>query len=278
MSKNKKYIYLDADPLLFEVAEGKFVKMSMFGDEKGKGKIKGKKHKEPLARYKERFKLLVQDIEDEISAIMVGEVKGIKVILSDPDTNFRYDIYPDYKGNRDSGDRGPLFYRLRKWALKHYGYVKNVEADDVVSHYVRKGAIGASMDKDMLRGVAGIWFDTYNTRRTINVVALGEACNFNLIQTLMGDTTDNIKALPKKAGDPMIPCILPEGVKRQPFKVTEPLAIKILDEFGWNFEGVIKGFESKGFGKKEAILNRRLICLNQWSPKGGVKLFKPKLT
>lgn len=272
----KKWVYLDADPLLFEVAEGKFVKMTIFGAEEGSV---SDDYKEPLDKYKDRFELLVQDIEDEIALATLGgiKIKGIKVIISDPNTNFRYDIFPEYKGNRDSGARGPLFYRLRKWALKKYGYVKNVEADDVVSHYVRKGAIGATMDKDMLRGVAGIWFDTYHSRRTLNVLALGEARNFNLIQTLMGDPTDNIKALPKKAGDPMIPADVPKGT-RQPYKVTEKLACGLLDEFGWTWEGVIKAFESKGFGEEEAILNRRLICLNQWTPKHGVKLFKYKLT
>lgn len=275
MSK-KRWIYLDADPLLFEVCEGKFTKMTMFNSETGE--VNTGKYKEPLKQYKKRFKMLVSDIEDEISANMVGEVKGIKVVISDPEKCFRYDIFPTYKGNREAGARSPLFYRLRKWALKEYGYEKNIEADDYVSHFVRKGAIGATMDKDMLRGVAGTWFDTYHSRRTLNEVSEGEARNFNYIQTLMGDPTDNIKALPKKAGDPMIPVDdLPKG-KRQPFKVTEKLACEILDEFGWSWEGVLKGFESRGFGKKEFVLNARLILLDQWHPKHGVKLFKYKLT
>ena len=278
MSKNKVWVYLDADPLLFECTEGKFTKGTVFGAEKGEVNKKG--YKEPLKPYKKKFKQLVKDIEDEVSVATLGvrKVKGIKVIISDPKKNFRYEIYPSYKANRDSGDRGPLFYRLRKWALKRYGYVKGIEADDLVAHYVRKGHIGASMDKDLLRGVAGTWFDTYHTRRTINTVTYQEARNFNYIQTLMGDPTDNIKALPKKAGDPMIPVDnLPQG-KRQPYKVTEKIACDILDEFGWCWEGVLKGFESRGFGKKEMELNARLILLDQWSPKKGVKLFKYKLT
>jgi hypothetical protein len=166
---------------------------------------------------------------------------------------------------------------LRKWALKRYGYVKNVEADDVVSHFVREeNHVGATMDKDMLRGVAGTWFDTYHSRRTLHELSAGEANNFNLIQTLIGDATDNIKSLPKKAGDPMIPVEgLPKG-QRQPFKLTEPMAIKLLDEFGWNWDGVVKIYESKGFSEKEATLNRQLICLNQWSPDEGVILWKSK--
>lgn len=273
MSK-KKWIYLDADPLLFEVTEGKFTKMGMFGFEQGSTSDDG--YKEPLGSYKKRFKALVQNIEDEIAVAVLGqhEVKGIKVIISDPNSNFRYDIYPEYKANRDSSSRGPLFYRLRKWALKKYGTIANVEADDVVSHYVRKGHIGATIDKDMLRGVPGMWFDTYHSRRTFNVLGELEARNFNYLQTLMGDPTDNIKALPKIAGGQMIDGIARKGI-RKPYKVTEKLAIAILDEFGWSWDGVLKGFESKGFGKQEMTLNARLILLNQWHPKKGVKLWQP---
>jgi 5'-3' exonuclease len=242
--------------------------MKMFGAEDG---TIDSDYEEPLEFYIARFKELVQDITDE-----VGDIGGVKVILSDPNSCFRYDIYPAYKGNRDADARSPLFYRLRDWALKEYGYVENVEADDVVSYFVReKNYIGATMDKDMLRGVAGSWFDTYHSRRTLSELSVDEANKFNLIQTLIGDATDNIKALPKKAGDPMIPVDnLPKG-QRQPFKLTESMAIKLLNEFGWNWEGVVKIYESKGFSEKEATLNRQLVCLNQWSPEGGVVLWSP---
>lgn len=279
MSK-KKWIYLDADPLIFEVCEGKFTKMTMFKSEKG-STLKGKAYKEPLDGYKLRFENLVKDIEDEIAVATLGvvKIKGIKVIFSDPETNFRYDLYPEYKGGRSAEDKGPLYYRMRKWAIKKYGCVKGLEADDYVSHYVRKGHVGATLDKDMLRGVAGMWFDTYHSRRTFNTVSELQALHFNYIQTLTGDPVDNIKALPKELGYGMIPMdVLPEGRKRQPFKVTEALAIKLLDEHGWSWDGVLRAYQAKGFGLKEMVLNARLILLNQWSPKKGVKLFKYKLT
>jgi len=264
----KRWIALDADPLLFEICEGKFTKMKMFGAEEGSI---DSDYEEPLTPYIAKFKELVKDIADE-----VGNIAGTKVILSDPNSCFRYDIYPTYKGNRDADARSPLFYRLRDWALKEYGYVENVEADDVVSYFVReKNYIGATMDKDMLRGVAGSWFDTYHSRRTLSELSVDEANKFNLVQTLIGDVTDNIKALPKRAGDPMVPVDdLPKG-QRQPFKLTEPMAIKLLDEFGWDWAGVVKIYESKGFTEKEATLNRQLICLNQWSPEEGVVLWEP---
>jgi len=249
MSK-KRMIAHDADYLIFMCTESKAVKTGGFKAEGG-GSVKGKKYKEPLKPYKNKLKRLIQDVEDSFSATFVGQVKGIKPIFSDPNGNFRYDIYPEYKGERP--ERTKLFYRLRKWALKKYGYVKGVEADDEVAYLVGvKGWFGASMTSE------------------------GEARNFNLIQTLMGDPTDNIKALPKKDGDPMIPVAnLPKG-QRQPFKVTEKIAIELLDKFGWSDEGVLAVFKSKGFGEKERTLNRRLIGMDQYHPKKGVRLWTPK--
>lgn len=275
MSK-KRMIALDADYLIFMCTEGKDVtNRGLFGSESGSvNSKKKKKYKESLKPFKDKFKRLVSEVEDEIAATMVGEVKGIKVILSDSRSNFRYDMYPEYKGERPK--RSELFYRLRKWAEKKYPYVENLEADDVVGYLVgKKNWIGASMDKDLLRGVSGDWFNVHHLHRSFITTAPLEAANFNLIQTLMGDPVDNIKALPKKAGTPMIPVPnLPEG-KRQPFKVTEKLAIELLEEFGWDWNGVVVAFESKGFGKKEALLNRRLIDMLQWTPKRGVKLWLP---
>jgi DNA polymerase-1 len=242
----KVMIALDADYLIFECTEGNYVTSNTFANEQV-----------DLKPFKKRFKQLVKDIEDEIAVEMLGKVKikGIEVILSDPEGNFRYDIYPEYKANRKEGDRTETFYRLRKWAHKKYGYVKNCEADDVVAHYVRKGWIGASFDKDLLRGVAGTWFDVYYSRRHITETSQRDADNFNLIQNLTGDPTDNIKGLPR---------------------VAEKTAIKLLDKHGWDWDGVVAIYKEKGFDEDYAILTRRLTSMEQWSPKKGVKLWKPK--
>jgi 5'-3' exonuclease len=253
MKKKFKGIVIDADFLIFEVCEGSYTKVSFFGKEKRE--LNGK-YKEPLTKYKERFHKLVDDIVEGIHGNLPGEVNDkVKLCFSDPDNCFRYDIYPEYKGNRESGSRSKLFYRLRKWVLKKYGYGKNLEADDVVAHYVRKGWVGATFDKDLIKGVAGTWFDTYHSRRYIVELTYGDAFRFNLIQALAGDPTDNIKGIPR---------------------VGEKTAIKLLTEFGWDWDGVIKAYESKGLTKKDALLNVRLTNMEQWSPKKGLKLFKFK--
>jgi len=263
----KRWIALDADKLIFECAEGKYIKENTFDNEKVK-----------LKPHMERFEQLVKDTEDRISADMLGKckIKGIKVFFSDPDTNFRYDIYPEYKANRHASDRSPLFYRLRKKLLKKYGYVKNTEADDVVAYYVReKNYIGASFDKDLLYGVAGDWFDTYFARQYMIETTKLQSDRFNLIQTLMGDKEDNIKGLPIDPKYDMIPMNpLPEGRTRQPFKVTEKVAIEMLDGYGWDWAGIVKAYKSKGKTEEQALLTRRLTDMTQWSPKKGIRLIK----
>ncbi len=274
----KKKVIIDADSLIFEVCEGKFTKSGGFGAEAGS--VESDDYKEPLGKYKQRFKALVADVTEEVAVAALGQFKlkgKPKIALSDPDSNFRYDLYPEYKSNRPSGGRSKLFYRLRDWAIKKYGYVKNCEADDICGYYVlQKGYVGCSIDKDLLRGIEGFWFDMYHSRRSLAEVGAKQARDFNLIQNIIGDPVDSIKALPKKVGDPMIPCVLPEGQKRQPFKITEKIATELLDEYGWNDRGVLAIFESRGFGEDEMVLNRRLICMRQYNGKK-IKLWKPKV-
>ena len=149
------------------------------------------------------------------------------------------------------------------------------EPDDEVAYYVRKGWYGCSMDKDILKTTAGVHFDTYHSRRGMLETSQLEADRFKMLQTLMGDPTDDIPALPKVKGTGMIPIPnLPKGT-RQPFKFTEKLAIAALDKNGWTDEGVLKTFTDLGFGEKERTLNRRLIGLDQWHPKKGITLWKP---
>jgi len=121
--------------------------------------------------------------------------------------------------------------------------------------------------------VPGDWYNVHFMSRCFTTNSPKQARDFNLIQTLTGDSTDNIPALPKKKGDSLVYGVPTPGI-RKPYKVTEKIAIELLDEFGWNEEGVLKIFESKGFGIKEMTLNRRLIGMDQLrvSKKGKFKL------
>ena len=253
----KMRIAIDSDFAIFQATEGKFTRQGAFSNEGGE--VKGKSYKEPLKPYKKKFKQIIKEIEDEVSVEFLGEykIKGkARVLLSDPKGNFRYGLDADYKTNRKASTRSELFYRLRDWAMKKYGYVKNVEADDVAGYLGRTGKyIICSFDKDVLKSVAGVHFDVYHTRRHKVVTGELEAKNFTLLQTLMGDPVDSIKGIPG---------------------VGEKTAIKLLDKFGWDDKGMLLAYESKGLGEKEMTLNRRLVGLDQWTPKKGLELWQMK--
>ena len=249
----KKNIIIDADFLLFQCTEGKYTKTSGFSKKSGEALGEGK-YKEPLKLYKDKMKALIADIVDEISVETLGKytIGKTKVIFSDPNGNFRYDLFVEYKGERPP--RSKLWYRLHKWAMKKYGYVINTEADDVCCYYgVEKGWIVASFDKDVKHNVP-ICFDVYHSRRHIIENSPKQIHDFILIQNLTGDRTDNI-----------------DGIRG----VGEATAIKLLDYYGWNWEGVVKIYESKGLTLDDAILCKRLTFMQQWTPKKGVVIWQP---
>ena len=256
-------IVIDADFLIFQVTEGKNVRGNFFPEEEGES-LGDTKYKEPLKPYKKKFHAAVANLVEEIAVATVCEpwmIEEVKIIFSDPKGNFRGDIYPDYKANRKNGEgRSELFYHLRKWATKKYTYGKGLEADDVVAWYVREeDYLGVSTDKDLLYGVPGLWFNSHYMH--LNLIDTGEheAERFNFIQTLAGDPVDNIKGIPR---------------------VGHATAIKLLEEFGWSWAGVVAAYKSKGLTEEDAILTKRLVSMDQIKPrkdgKWKLKMFKPE--
>ena len=187
-------------------------------------------------------------------------------------------MYAPYKAGRS--ERSDLFHRLKKWALKKYMFPKGFEADDLASHYAREGALVVSFDKDVYKSSEGIFYNPHHKHMCIIKTTKEEARRFTLLQVLTGDSTDNIPALPKFKGDDMVDGIPTTDGTRKPFKVTEKLATELLDKHGWDWNGVIKSFEEKGFSEVEAIRNRRLTDMHQLrvTKKGKfkLKLFDPK--
>ncbi len=254
-------IVVDADYAIFTLTEGKQVKSSMFPTS-GKKIGKGKKYKEPLEPYKQKFEALLRDLEESIAIETVTDDFKIgtdtKVIFSDPDTNFRYRLYPEYKQNRKGSERSELFYRLRKWAHKKYTVAEDFEADDLAAYYVREeGYLGVSFDKDLIYGVPGIWYNPHYMHKCIVRTSSYEADRFVMLQTLAGDPTDNIKGL--------------KGVGL-------PTAKKLLDDLGWDWNGIRAAYSGKGMTEDDAKLTRRLVGMDQLkkTKKGWkLKLWRP---
>jgi DNA polymerase-1 len=252
--KVKVNVAVDADYLTHQIIHRNDVGTRQFSDD---GDVIDDGYKQKVKPLIKEFKLAMRDLKLDMQYEFKKDYKIGKVVpfFTSPD-NFRHRLTDTYKIKRPS--RSELHLRFIKKLRKLYpdSFIPNVEADDVVAYYVReKGWIGASFDKDLLRGVPGSWFDVYHARRERVQTCIFDANRFVLIQTIMGDTTDDI-----------------QGIKG----VGEKTAIKLLDKYGWSWGGVVKAYEQYGMTEKDAILTRRLVGLDQWTPETGVVLFRSR--
>ena len=258
--KKIKDVVIDADHLLHTIASAPSP-TDLEGEQLEQTKI-------DIRPHKKKFKMAINDYLEvvEVESILYDWVPGtVHLVFSDSQGNFRKKLDPEYKHARKSREPTAEFLKLQAWAREKYIFAEGCEADDVVAYYVRKGAIGITTDKDLYKGVAGIWFDAYYGHREWVYTSKKEARHFTLLQSVAGDPTDNIKGMPR---------------------VGLPTAETLLNKYGWDWPGVVMCYESAtktvnkikvslGLGKKEAILTRRLIGMDQWKPKRGIKLFKP---
>jgi hypothetical protein len=126
--------------------------------------------------------------------------------------NFRYDIYPEYKGKREPADKPIHEQEIREYLIKHYDaqLVDDEEADDRVSYLQCLSEPGStcivSIDKDLLN-TPGYNYN-YDKRELIYITPEDADLNFAR-QLLTGDSTDNIPGL-KGVGKGRALKLLPE--------------------------------------------------------------------
>ncbi len=163
-------------------------------------------------------------------------------IVFSPRRNFRYEIFPAYKANR-SGSRKPLGLSgiIEQTRERHPSMLEEgIEADDLIGILCTKdpeNTIAVSGDKDF----ATLPITWYNfLRDELKTFTEEEANRNHLTQTLMGDTVDGYAGL--------------KGVGPK-------TAVKLLEKHGWNWEGVVKIYESKGQTEDDALLTARLAYI-----------------
>lgn len=258
-------IIIDADHILFFVAMSKTYDDGL--DEQEGDWVGDNPVDTDLKPYKKHFKAIIDDyiITAEVESICYNwKIGKTRIVMSDK-TNFRYDLYPEYKAKREKKDG--VISELAKWARKKYVCEPNTEADDVVAYYVRKGGLGFTTDKDLLKGVAGIWYNTHYQHKCWVRTEPHEAEWFFKCQVLAGDGVDGI---PSIAGIGLV------------------TAEKLLIKYGSSWKQIQEIFydTSKVLGKKHRpisyskdyfITMTRLVCMSQWTPKKGITLWtRPK--
>lgn len=171
-------------------------------------------------------------------------------------TNFRYELYEDYKANRktnqteDSILLGKRVKELKKLVydrLKPIVRISSVfEADDLAIQYADKGYMVAAIDKDIVNASPTKCFNfkknTWtegNSKEDIN--------RWYLIQSIAGDTSDNIK-----------------GVKGMGMVKATKFVDELLEQKR-DFNQFIDLFDTP----EECLLMSRLVRMNQYCPDTG---------
>ena len=185
------------------------------------------------SRFSDAMRLIEKDLQNLIEKFLWDSPELI--LFFSHSSNFRKQILPSYKGHRNR--KKPCGYRRAISELENrYEVIRmeTLEADDALGIYAttNPGNIVVSPDKD-LRQIPG---RLHNMDTTV-VVEQEEGRRWHLVQTLAGDQTDGYSGAPGF------------GVKT---------AVKWFDENGYNWEALVKAFESKGLGTEEALINARL--------------------
>ena len=174
----------------------------------------------PLSHSLANTKHIMEKIVNHPRCITYG------VYISGKD-NFRYDIDPNYKGQRDKSSRPIHEQEIREYLLSAWDAVEShgCEVDDIVSYECLANPLTnviVSIDKD-LDNTAG-WHYNYDAAKAYYVTTEEADLNFYR-QLLSGDPTDNIKGVKGigaiKAKDILQNALTPERMCSIVWKVYE---------------------------------------------------------
>lgn len=179
----RRTLLVDADIVAFKFASAKQQKFDFDGD--------GDCAIEP--NYEEAIEGVKEYLEDLAVHLQADD---IIICLTDPDYEFRKELYPGYKSNRDPSKKPQALMDIKEWFKSHYRtYQKpGLEADDcmgiLATHptLIRGEKIIVSEDKDM-QTVPGLHYNPAKDKKPRRIKQL-DADRFHLWQTIVGDTCD----------------------------------------------------------------------------------------
>jgi DNA polymerase-1 len=128
--------------------------------------------------------------------------KKVVVCISDSSRNFRKEIYPNYKANRDPRRKPVALPHLRSYLAKKYGAKVHdgLEADDVLGilcthpkKFKGEKPIIVTIDKDLLQIPGRHYNPDKDIKRMVNL-SQGDMQFYT--QALTGDSTDNYPGCP----------------------------------------------------------------------------------
>ncbi len=256
-AKNDKIALIDADTVAFTAAlnsqeENEILPREFYSDEEWEeisslnsfNELEGTYKQANIEAGVENAKAKLQRILDKTGC------KDVYLVFSGGH-NFRYDVFPEYKANRDRSLTPAGLSEIKEELLKLYPGISTdgYEADDLVVYLKElnfENYILTAIDKDVLNSIEGKHFNyyesaIYNIEMKWVEVDKHTSLIWRYLQTLTGDKTDNIIGLkgigPKKAEKLLAGCFSHKEL----------------------WEAVCRAYESKGRTRDEALMNLNLV-------------------
>lgn len=129
------------------------------------------------------------------------QVDSYVMLLSDPQANFRKEVFPTYKSNRAGAERPPLLDTLKDYLREHHlaYHEPRLEADDLQGILATTDdgdeKIIVSVDKD-LRQIPGLLFNPNKYRDGIQTITPEEGLRWKFAQAVLGDSVDGYPGVP----------------------------------------------------------------------------------
>lgn len=209
------------------------------------------------------------EMADRLLDEVATRLKATRIIICLTDTeNFRYGVYPDYKGNR-KGTRKPSTLSAVKdhFAVNHDTYQRpGLEADDcmgILSTHptlIKGKKVIVSSDKDM-QTIPGFLYNP-DKDKEIRKISKAAADRYFMMQTITGDPTD---------GYPGCPGVGPKS------KFVAELDETDCPKAMWKI--VVAAYASKGMTEADALVQARcarILRASDWSfQEKRVRLWSP---
>ena len=229
MYKKKKVLIIDGDILAYQIATNNEVETN-WGD--GLWTLHSDENS-----CKQQFDAVIDDLGSNLSA------DDYVVALTDKN-NFRKDILPTYKSNRNAKRKPLVLKAMRQHIMdKHNGVMwKNLEADDVMgimaTEPTEEDRVLVSIDKDMRTIPCTLSNDGSTTTQIPQRLA---DYNF-MLQVLTGDKVDGY-----------------DGIDGVGIKTAEKLIQKYTNVALLDLWKIVKGiYKDKGYTEKEALQQARV--------------------
>lgn len=249
MYKKKRVLVIDGDILAYQIATNNEVETN-WGD--GLWTLHSDENS-----CKQQFDAVIDDLGSNLSA------DDYLVALTDKN-NFRKDILPTYKSNRNAKRKPLVLKAMRQHIMDNHNGVmwKNLEADDVMgimaTEPTQEERVLVSIDKDM-RTIPCILSNDGST--TTEIPQRIADYNF-MLQVLTGDKVDGY-----------------DGIDGVGIKTAEKLIKKYTNVPLLDLWKIVKGiYKDKGYSEKEALQQARVAHIlrhGEYNKKTGkVKLWQ----